>query len=116
MNERWSGNAFQVFEATDKNDSVLIMVVFRGGTHGDNDEEERNARVGTYFGMKDARKDGCWNCNTLKVIAAILKLILQTGSQCRWEEQVWWDSTKNFERPLEQKYSWQAGGESDFFF
>ena len=31
------------------------MKVLRGGTHIENDEEERSARVGTYFGMMDAR-------------------------------------------------------------
>ena len=31
------------------------MVVLRGGTHIDKDEEERSARVGTYRGMRDAR-------------------------------------------------------------
>ena len=31
------------------------MVVLRGGTHIDKDEEKRRARVGTYCGMRDAR-------------------------------------------------------------
>ena len=30
MDERWSGNAFQMFEATDENDLEFVMVVFRG--------------------------------------------------------------------------------------
>ena len=55
MDERWLGSAFQMFEATDENDLEFAMVVLRGGTHIDNDEEERSARVGTYFGMRDAR-------------------------------------------------------------
>ena len=55
MDERWFGNAFQMFEATDENDLEFAMVVFRGGTHIDNDEEERSARVGTYRGMRVAR-------------------------------------------------------------
>ena len=38
-----------VFEATDENDLEITMVVLRGGTHIDNDEEERSACVGTYF-------------------------------------------------------------------
>ena len=29
------------------------MVVLRGGTHIDKDEEERSARAGTYLGMRD---------------------------------------------------------------
>ena len=44
-----------MFEATDENDFAFAMVVLRGGTHIDNDEEERSARVSTYFGMWDAR-------------------------------------------------------------
>ena len=35
------------------------MVVIRRGTHIDKAEEERSARAGTYFGMRDARLDGC---------------------------------------------------------
>ena len=31
------------------------MVVLRGGTHIDKAEEERSARVGSYFGMRDTR-------------------------------------------------------------
>ena len=31
------------------------MVVLRGGTHIDKDEEERSARAGTYLGMRDGR-------------------------------------------------------------
>ena len=46
---------FQIFEATDENDLEAAMVVLRGGTHIDRDEEERSARVGTYRGMRDAR-------------------------------------------------------------
>ena len=42
-----------MFEATDENEFALV--VLRGRTHIDNDEEEWNARVGTYFGMRDAR-------------------------------------------------------------
>ena len=49
----------------------------------------RNCRMlasGTYFGMRDARFIGCWNCSFLRVTVAILKLIpWQTGSQCRSE-------------------------------
>ena len=35
-------------EATDENDLEAAMVVLRGGTHIDKDEEERSARAGTY--------------------------------------------------------------------
>ena len=42
-------------EATDENDLEFAMVVLREGAYIDNDEEERSARVGTYFGMRDAR-------------------------------------------------------------
>ena len=31
------------------------MVVLRGGTYIDKDDEERSARVGTYLEMRDAR-------------------------------------------------------------
>ena len=44
-----------MFEATDENDLEVAMVVLRGGTHIDNDEEERSARVSTYRGMREAR-------------------------------------------------------------
>ena len=44
-----------MFEATDENDLEFAMVVFCGGTHIDNDEEERSAHVGTYRGMRVAR-------------------------------------------------------------
>ena len=44
-----------MFEATDENDLEFAMVVFRGRTHIDNDEEGRSARVGTYRGMRIAR-------------------------------------------------------------
>ena len=40
MEDRWFGNAFQVFEATDENDLEDAMVVLRGGTHIEKDEEE----------------------------------------------------------------------------
>ena len=55
MEDRWFGNAFQIFEATDENDLEAAMVVLRGGTHINKDEEERSARSGTYFGMRDER-------------------------------------------------------------
>ena len=58
MDDRWFGNEFQIFEATDENDLEVAMVVLRGGTHNiiiDKDEEERSARAGTYLGMRDAR-------------------------------------------------------------
>ena len=32
MDERWFGNAFPMFEATDENDLEIAMVVLRGGT------------------------------------------------------------------------------------
>ena len=47
MDKRWFGNVFHMFDATDENDFEVAMVVLRGGTHIDNDEEERSARVGT---------------------------------------------------------------------
>ena len=42
MDDRWFGNAFQMFEATDENDLEIAMVVLRGGTHIDKDEEEQS--------------------------------------------------------------------------
>ena len=57
MEDRWFGNAFQIFEATDtdENDLEFAMVVLHGGTHIEKDEEERSARTGTYLGMRDER-------------------------------------------------------------
>ena len=55
MEDRWFGNAFQIFEATDENDLEAAMVVLRGGTHIEKDKEERSARAGTYLGMRDER-------------------------------------------------------------
>ena len=54
MEDRWFGNAFQIFEATVEND-LEAMVVLRGGTHIEKDEEELSARAGTYLGMRDER-------------------------------------------------------------
>ena len=59
MEDRWFGNAFQIFEATDENDLEVAMVVLRGGTHIDKAEEERIGRACTYLGMRDERYDGC---------------------------------------------------------
>ena len=55
MEDRWFGKAFQIFEATDENDLEAAMVVLRGGTHIERQEEERSARAGTYlwWEMKD---------------------------------------------------------------
>ena len=55
MEDRWFGNAFQIFEETDDNDFEVVMVVLRGGTHIEKDEEERSARAGPYLGMRDER-------------------------------------------------------------
>ena len=44
MDDRWFGNAFQIFEATDENDLEVAMVVLRTGTHIDKDEEKQSAR------------------------------------------------------------------------
>ena len=67
---------FQTHEATNENDLDFAIPDFRLGTHSDNEEEDRNDRVGTYRGIRAARYDGCWNWRTLKVIVAILKFIL----------------------------------------
>ena len=55
MEDRWFGNAFQIFEATDENDLEAAMVVSGGGTHIEKDEEERGARASTYLGVRDER-------------------------------------------------------------
>jgi len=55
MDERWLGNEFQIFEATDENDFEVAMEVLRAGTHIDKNEEERSDRVGTYCGIRAAR-------------------------------------------------------------
>ena len=74
------------------------MAVFRLVSHSDNEEEDRNDRVGTYRGMRAEREDGCWNCRTLKVIVAILKFILwQTGNQCNLKEQARCGKNKIFQ-------------------
>ena len=53
MVERWFGNAFQIFQAAGENDFEVPMVILRGGTHIDTDEEERSARAGKYRGIRD---------------------------------------------------------------
>ena len=55
MDERWLGNEFQIFEATDENDFEVAIEVLRVGTHIDKNEEERSDRVGSYRGMRAAR-------------------------------------------------------------
>ena len=55
MEDRWFGNEFQIFGATDEKDLEAAMMVLRGGTHIEKDEEERSARVGTYLGIRDER-------------------------------------------------------------
>ena len=63
MEDRWFGNEFQILGATDENDLEAAMVVLRGGTHIEKDEEERSARAGTYLGMRDERSkyaSSCW--------------------------------------------------------
>ena len=75
MDERWHGNLFQMSEATDEKDLDLAIAVFREGMHIDK-EEDRSDRVGTYRGTRAVRWDGCWKCDTLKAIVAILKFIL----------------------------------------
>ena len=37
-----------MFEATNENDFKVAIMVLRGGTHIDKDEEERSVCVGTY--------------------------------------------------------------------
>ena len=49
MEDRWFGKAFQIFQATDENDLEAAMVVLRGGTHIEKDEEERSGRAGMYI-------------------------------------------------------------------
>ena len=63
-------------EATDENDLDLAIAVFREGMHIDKEEEDRSDRVGTNRGTRAARLDGCWKCNSLKAMVAILKFIL----------------------------------------
>ena len=48
MDERWHGNLFQVFEATDEKDLDLAIAVFCEGMHIDKEEEDCSDRVGTY--------------------------------------------------------------------
>ena len=52
MDDRWFGSAFQIPKATHENDLEAAVVVLRGGTHIDKDEEERSACAGTYHGMR----------------------------------------------------------------
>ena len=42
-----------IFEAADENALEVAIVVLRGGTHIDKDEEERSARTATYRGMRE---------------------------------------------------------------
>ena len=55
MEDIWFGNEFQILGATDENVLEASMVVSRGGTHIEKDEEEWSARAGTYLGMRDER-------------------------------------------------------------
>ena len=55
MNDRWLGNACQIFEAADEIDLEVAMVVLRGGTQIDKNEEKQSARDGTYRGMREAK-------------------------------------------------------------
>ena len=55
MEDRWVGNAFQVFGAINENDLEAAMVGLRRGAHIEKDEEERSASDGTYLGMRDGR-------------------------------------------------------------
>ena len=48
MEDRWFGNAFQIFKATDEYDLEVAMVVLCGGAYIEKDEEERSGRAGTY--------------------------------------------------------------------
>ena len=66
------GNLFQMFQATDEKDLGLTITVFREGTHIGEEDEDRSDRVGKYRGTRVARYDGCWKCNTLKAIVAIV--------------------------------------------
>ena len=43
MEDRWFGNEFQILGATDENDLEAAMVVLRGGTDIEKEEEERSA-------------------------------------------------------------------------
>ena len=46
----------QILEATDEIElDLLAIAVFWLGTHSDNEEEDRNDRVGTYRGIRAAR-------------------------------------------------------------
>ena len=55
MDKKWFGNAFQMLEATEENDFEVAMVVLRGWTHIDKDEEEQSARVCTYRGVSEVK-------------------------------------------------------------
>ena len=63
-------------EAKYENDLDFAFAVFCEGTHIDKEVEDGSDRVGTYRGIRAARKDSCWNSNTLKVIVAILEFTL----------------------------------------
>ena len=55
MDEGWPGSLFQTLEATDENDLDFAIPVLRLGTCRDNEEEDRNDRVGTNRGIRAAR-------------------------------------------------------------
>ena len=55
MEDRWFGNAFQKFEATDENDLEAAMVILCGGTHIDKDEEDRSLFSCHAFGVSSLR-------------------------------------------------------------
>ena len=74
IDERWHGNLFQKYKATDENDLDFAIAVFRGGTHIDKEEEDRSDRVGRYRGMRAVRIGWLLELQNLEIDSGNLKI------------------------------------------
>ena len=75
------------------------MVVLRGRTHIDNDEEERSARAGTYFGTRDANGSNNNRKQCSVYVCRILKYFTES----------WAMKEANLERTERMMVRWMCG-------
>ena len=54
MDKKWHDSLFQIYEATDENDSDFAIAVFCIGTHTDKEEKDSSDRGGIYPGIRAA--------------------------------------------------------------
>ena len=114
MDDRWFGNVFQIFEATDANDLEVALVVL----HGEHIlTEMKNSRV-----LAPVHIVG-WQMQ--EWMAAVIvapesnhgnfkaNSVANRKPIPNQKEQVWCGRTEVFVRPLEQEYSGHAEGESE---